>query len=181
MGLDFDLRKKSFTQGFTLIELVIVFGILAIIGAFILVTIDPLAQFQKTNDAKRKSDLSQIQKALEAYYQDVGSYPSSDDADPAKQYFIHTIDAGDPVKEWGTSWMPYMATLPKDPNDPSKKYLYVTTGTNPQSYYLYASLDRGSKDPQVCSSIPCPNVPSGVFCGSSNECSYGVSSPNVSP
>lgn len=168
------MSKKNFSSGFTLIELIIVFGILAIVGVFILTTLDPLAQFQKTNDAKRKSDLSQIQKALETFYQDNGYYPKSN-----ASYQILRLD-GTAITRTSFAWVPYMVKVPFDSNS-SKEYIYYAPGSTPQSYYLYASLDRGSKDPQVCSSIPCPNVPSGVFCGSSNECSYGVSSPNVSP
>ena len=37
-------------------------------------------QFKKADDTKRKSDLAQIQRALEAYYQDFGMYPDDNNA-----------------------------------------------------------------------------------------------------
>lgn len=181
------ISHLSSSKGFTLIELIIVIGILSVLSTVLIATLNPMAQFQKSNDAKRKSDLGQIQKVLEQYYQDnTGKYPRSSTISDtcgspptACPYRIVSSDAVNPVKEWGTAWTPYINVLPKDPNN-SKKYVYYSSGG--QSYYLYASLDRGSKDPQACSGTQCPNVPSGVKCGGSLDyCNYGVSSPNVSP
>src|SRR5579872_2213577 len=63
--------------GFTLIELVISIGILAILAVFALAALNPLQQFAKARDGQRKSDLGQIQRMLEQYYQDHGNYPTS--------------------------------------------------------------------------------------------------------
>lgn len=157
--------------GFTLIELVIVIGIISVLSAVIMVVIDPTAQFQKANDTRRKSDLSQLRKVLEQYYQDVGRYPRYDLA----TYQLKRLDGS--TAAWGSSWPPYMSILPKDSG--GRNYVYYG-GTDGQSYWLYASLERGAKDPQVCNGgSVCPNVPVGVSCG--GVCNYGVSSPNVSP
>lgn len=67
----------SIRKGFTLIELLVVIGILGILVITLLATINPIAQLQKANDAHRKSDLESIQRALELYYQDKGTYPPS--------------------------------------------------------------------------------------------------------
>lgn len=170
---------SNFQKGFTLIELITVVGILAILSGFVITTLDPLAQFQKANDGRRKSDLTQIQRALELYYQDNKEYPTN-----TASYQIQTTDAGDPVKEWGSSWLPYMNILPKE-KDSTRRYVYVAS-SNKQSYYLYISLERGNKDPQVCNNgNTCINVPSNVYCGADNnsnyKCNYGVTSSNVSP
>lgn len=162
-------------NGFTLIELVIVVAIISVLSIFVLSTLDPVSQFQKANDGRRKSDLSQVQKALETYYQDNGRYPSN-----SASFEIISQDAQDPTKEWGTDFSPYMNPLPKEPNS-SKNYIYYAE-IGGQAYYLYASLDRGGKDPQACNGgVICANVPAGASCGSSSVCNYGVSSPNVSP
>lgn len=142
-------------EGFTLVELVIVIALLSILVVGTLSLINPSAELQKALDSKRKTDLSHVQKALELYYHDNGAYPN-------------TLNLG-------SSWQPYSLKLPNDPRPP-KKYTYKSTG---QVYYLYASLDRGDKDPQACNNgNTCLNAV-GLDCG--GICNYGVSSPNVTP
>ncbi|MDO8620790.1 MAG: prepilin-type N-terminal cleavage/methylation domain-containing protein [Candidatus Levybacteria bacterium] len=174
-------------KGFTLIELIVVIGILAVLASALIAIFNPFTQFQKANDAKRKSDLSQIQKSLEVYYQDNGRYPSNtaNYGSGIADYQIISQDANDPVKEWGTSWQPYINILPKDPNSAKRYVYYVSPASNGQGYYLYASLDRAGKDPQACntSGTDCVNVPAPMSCGYNNDynCNYGISSPNLSP
>jgi type II secretion system protein G len=167
------LPEKT-ASGFTLIELVVVIGILAILAVAGLFALNPIAQFQKANDARRKADLSQIQKALETYYQDNGSYP----IEVSLPYKIIVPGTPPTTIEWGQSWSPYMNLVPADPAS-SKNYVYYSTG---QSYFLYASLDVGGTDPQACNKdgSVCSKVPSGATCGG-GICNFGVSSPNVSP
>jgi prepilin-type N-terminal cleavage/methylation domain-containing protein len=174
------LQSKA---GFTLLELIVSIGVLAVLSTFLLAAVNPFEQFQKAEDSRRKSDLSQIQKSLEAYYQDTGAYPSSNG-----DYDFSTNDIGDPIKTWGDNWSPYMVTIPADKG--SKEYVYYSDPVdNGQSYRIYTSLDRGSKDLQSCAAqdnvkadgITCTGVPDGVFCGGTYDCNYGVSSPNVSP
>lgn len=149
-------------------------------AAGLIAVLNPLTQIQKSKDAKRKSDLSQIQKALEIYYQDNGRYPASSSGFVLR-YRIIRLDGS--IADWGTQFQPYMSTLPKDPTG-SKKYVYYNTSIDKQTYYLYANLDRGGNDPQACflTGAPCSSAVSngvGPECG--GNCNYGVSSPNVSP
>lgn len=170
-------RSGGNLTGFTLIEIVLVIGILGVMAGVLMMVLNPFEQFKKANDAKRKNDLAQIQRAIESYYQDYGKYP--DDTNETSTYRI--VVSGNTV-DWGTEWSPYIEVLPKDAA-PGKKYIYRTSGDN-QSYWLYAFLDRGAKDPQACNAgSACSNVPVNVYCGlsSSDICNYGVSSPNVSP
>lgn len=164
----------KFKNGFTLIELLITIAVIGVLAAGAVLLLDPAAQFQKANDARRKADLSQIEKAIEQYYQDVGSYPSQY---AANDYRIKGLDGN--VVGWGSAWAPYMGNLPADPSNPSKNYVYVSTG---QAYYIYASLDRGINDGQICKTdgSKCDNAPASG-CGAGYVCNYGVSSPNVSP
>ena len=152
-------------------------GVLAILTSVALAAINPLEQYRKAQDSKRKSDLSQTQKALEAYYQDLNRYPAAD----SSGQIVVSNDSADPTKEWGTSWSPYIDVLPVDPNG-SKKYAYWAD-TAGQTYRLYAAIDRGSKDPASCAGgAQCSALPlQGVSCGTGATCNYGVTSPNVSP
>lgn len=174
------ISHLSSPKGFTLIEMIVVIGIIAAIAGVVLAVVDPMTQFQKANDGRRKSDLAQIQKALEQYYQDKGRYPTHSTSSPL--YRIKKFDGV--TTDWGQAFTPYINVLPKDPNG-SKNYVYYSP-TGGQSYYLYASLDRdglgrSGKDPNLCNNdgSRCTSVPVGASCG--GTCNYGVSSPNVSP
>lgn len=181
-------------NGFTLIELVLVIGILAILAVFVLATLNPLEQFKKARDAQRKSDLGQIQKALEQYYQDHGRYPASSTTGLITDYNGNAITWGGP-----TGWAPYMNVVPADP-DSQRTYVYYSSSADSyQSYRLYASLERGTSDPQTCTatSTQCIQNPTSVaYCncpgantigancgtnGGSYPCNYGVTSPNITP
>ena len=57
------LNRKSFT----LIELLVVIAILGVIAAAVLVAINPAKRSGQARDAQRKSQLSAVRNALEAY------------------------------------------------------------------------------------------------------------------
>ncbi len=147
--------------------------------------IDPLGQIQKANDAKRKSDLEQLQRTIEVYYNDNGKYPPSSGntviAPCTGTYRINPYPSTG-CQEWGSIWSQYNTTLPKDPTSATRNYVYYATADG-QSYWIYASLEK-SGDPQLCSGgAACTNVTgnliSATACGST--CNFGVSSPNTSP
>jgi len=172
-------RARS-TQGFTLIELVTIIAIIGILATVLTIIINPATQIQKAHDAQRKSDLKQVQQALELYYQDNGQYPANDSSghivDP-NQATTYPPNGSIP---WGQSWKPYMAQLPSDPS-PNHHYFYAlgSNGSDNQTYYLYTSLERGFNDPQAI--IEHQVSTCSCVTGCSSQCNYGVSSSNASP
>jgi prepilin-type N-terminal cleavage/methylation domain-containing protein len=64
---------KKNTSGFTLIEVIVVIAVLAVLVAMTLFAYGGAQA--RSRDAKRKTDIANITKALELYYQDNGSYP----------------------------------------------------------------------------------------------------------
>lgn len=169
------INRKS--SGFTLVELLLVMALIGVLVTALIILINPVAQFQRGRDSQRKNDLTQLQRALEQYYNDFNSYPVSS-GDPS--YYI--LDSS---HTWGTSWTPYMDFIPKDPIS-TQTYRYISTS---QTYMIYAHLERGVQDAQVCNpdgnpatDDKCTGVPVGIMCGGvSDVCDYGVSSSNVSP
>lgn len=112
--------KKSLLQrkGFTLIELIVVIAIIAILTA--IVTSNFATSKAKARDAKRISDLAQIQLALSLYFDKCNEYP------PA----LISYSAGP-----GCSTVPlsdYIAVIPSDPKNISPYlYIYKTNSTAP--------------------------------------------------
>lgn len=167
-------------NGFTFIELIVSIAVLAVLVAIVVYAVNPFVQFQKGRDARRKSDLNQIQKALEQYYQDHQQYPPSSGS-PLYE-ITDTSTTPSTIISWGGTtpvWQKYIEVLPKDPSYPTTTYRYLTDATG-QMYWLYAALDRGTKDPDVCTGGICQNA-KGISCGTNVQCNYGVSSPNTNP
>src|ERR1035437_3458279 len=67
--------KYNQKNGFTLIELLIVIAIIGVLATLLMVNF--IGVRQRARDAQRKSDLRQIQSALEIYRSDNGTYPAS--------------------------------------------------------------------------------------------------------
>ena len=68
------MQKKS-QQGFTLIEILIVVAIIAILASVVLVGLGPTQA--QGRDARRISDLREVQTGLELYYNKNGVYPTA--------------------------------------------------------------------------------------------------------
>lgn len=61
------IRNDSISSGFTLVELLIVIGILGALAAIALVAINPLQRLAQTRDVSRKTIVSNLGRSLEAY------------------------------------------------------------------------------------------------------------------
>lgn len=124
---------KKHTGGFTLIELLVVISIIGILT--VLASANYVGFKQRGRDAQRKSNLRQIQNALELYRSDQGVYPTAGVGYP-------TSCGGQIIN--GTTV--YMQTVPCDPMGAGIKwgngnYYYVTNGS---TYTLGACLENVS-------------------------------------
>lgn len=66
---------KKNTKGFTLIELLVVIAIIGLLSTLTIVSLNTARA--RARDAKRVSDVKQMQTALEMYFNDASAYPAS--------------------------------------------------------------------------------------------------------
>ena len=137
---------KKNKKGFTLIELLVSISIIAILTA--LLSANFVGARQRGRDGKRKSDMYQIQSALELYRSDNGKYP------------LTIAACGTCLSPTGTcldSDTKYMQKIPCDPSGTLVPYVY--SSANGSTYTLYSCLlenpsDNGADNPTNAS---CPN------------------------
>jgi general secretion pathway protein G len=118
------LYKRDF-NGFTLIELLLVIAIIGVLSSFLIANF--IGAKARARDAQRKSDLKQIQAALELYRADQDTYPTDAEMSACNVQFAMN----------GTI---YMKIVPCDPNTKNPyTYTQLNGGT---SYSLVACLEN---------------------------------------
>src|SRR6266403_1362177 len=144
---------KNLSRGFTLIEIILVIALIGIVATTLISLINPVSQFRKTRDTQRKSDLRQIQAALELYRADQGGYPLT----------ANWPACGSPLISGTTS---YMQKIPCDPSNSGKLvYTYISDGV---TYTLFSCLEN-ILDPQRDLPPTCINGNNATYCTGTTE------------
>jgi len=157
-------NKKIYQRlgGFTLIEILVVIAIIAVLSSIVLVGLGPTQRLGR--DAKRLSDLSQIQHGLELYYYKCGYYPG------VAQQGV-TCGAYSAISTWSALTAALKGSnigVTQIPNDPTSgvDYKYGSDGV---TYTIGAQLENLSntafqQSPDATSNgVPCSRV-NGVYC-----------------
>ncbi len=123
------MHRQVGKRGFTLIELIVVIGIIAVLATMGISSYTSVRQ--DARNAKRKGDLKELQKTLEAYKARHGHYPPTDTTGAhvsghkwhTNCNYIHTLVVPNrPNKDEGTNlgWIPGLAPefIPNLPTDP---------------------------------------------------------------
>lgn len=92
--------KSKLSLGFTLVELLIVIGLLGAIALIVISAINPIEQANKARDARFRADSSQLISAIERYYASHSKFPWEDcgtSSCPASEDSYGFVSAGDPT------------------------------------------------------------------------------------
>ena len=161
---------RFFSAGFTLIELLVVIVILSIL---MVISLGSFTSSQiKSRDSRRKSDLQNMTRALEVYYNDKGAYP------------ISSGNTGIGSQIWGSAFVDldnpgqtlYMNVLPADPSE----FAYYYDSSDGTYFQFYAYLENENDQDLTKDADDAVMVYSGTDCGV-GTCNYGISSTNTSP
>lgn len=107
-------------KGFTLIELLVVIAIIGLLSTLAVVALNNARQ--KSRDARRISDIKQIQTALELYYNEDGAYPA-------------LVTPGEALTLDATTYMNIVPSNPEPHNDgPTGEECCVDSDTCNYSY-----------------------------------------------
>lgn len=162
--IDFQFLKRGVTRGFTLIELLVVIAVISVLLGLAFPNF--YAARQRARDAQRKSDLKQIQKALELYKSDQNpvEYPTNTSPWPA-----HITGTACDTR-WAVGSEIYMPKVPCDPVT-NQLYIYERDATDNNKYYLKACLENGS-DPDLDNPLDLAVCPAAT-----NTYSYTIREP----
>ena len=126
MNLKF-FNKEKHTRGFTLLELLVVIGIIVIITSMGMSSYSTAQK--KARDAQRKSDIRAISNALEQYYSICGyKYPT-----PGAGNVFTNISCSNPSE----------TILNPVPTDPKTGDGYTCSSCTTSSYNICATLELG--------------------------------------
>lgn len=149
-----NIFKKRFIAGFTLIELLVVIAIIGVLASIVLASLNSARR--KSRDARRITDIKQIQLALELYY----------DAQSPPQYPLAIYDGCDAVGEAGGLEQlvtgGYIPQVPRDPQGGCYRYTSNNLGTR-TTYHLGATLEE-STNPALNSDKDCDSNDNSPVC-----------------
>lgn len=154
-------KNKKKSLAFTLVELLIVISIMGILTVVVSASFKTIQM--KARDAKRKSDLDSVKKALNMYFTDNGQYPVVGYID---------FDDGGQFSNEGEDII-YMKEIPVEMVNGVKGYIYQTTVSR-RSFRLFAELENGDDNSCMEDNDLCPEGYK-----SDDVCCYGISSPNI--
>ena len=139
-------KKKGRRSGFTLIELLVVIAIIGVLASIVLASLNNARR--KSRDARRVTDVKQLQLALELYFDSVGQYPA-------------TLSLVVPL---------YIPVEPKDPIGAAVAYPYVPLMTSAGTlcagvclyYHIGANLEDQTTAGITSDADRCPSAIAGV-------------------
>ncbi len=101
---------KKISKGFTLIELLVVIGIIAILAAIVIVSINPAKRFQDARQSQRQANVESILNAIQQSIVD-------EDGEICSEITTTVQDISNTEADLKACLADYLAVLPTDPQD----------------------------------------------------------------
>ena len=127
-------------KGFTLLEILLVVGIIAILAGIVIVAINPSKQLAMVRNSQRKSDIKQVANAITQFYIDHSYYPASTTFSTTSLMTICPTGAStSPAAGFCTGMLnlselvpTYLTSIPNDPGTTTTSgYSVVLVNKNP--------------------------------------------------
>jgi prepilin-type N-terminal cleavage/methylation domain-containing protein len=138
------MQIKHKYKGFTLIELLVVIAIIGLLSTMAVVALNNARV--KSRDAKRISDIKQMQTALELFFADQDTYPTYAGATgaTASAQLCNTTLGYDTVVNCTAASATYMGKVPANPTPNGTAYTYAISGTD--DYSITFTLEEATGD-----------------------------------
>jgi type IV pilus assembly protein PilA len=137
--------KKVAPRGFTLIEILIVIGIIAILAAIVLVAINPARQFRQASNTQRESNVNAILNAIGQYTVDNKGVLPTDISTSVQDIGSGGADICSDISP------KYIPLLPTDPDSTNKGASIACSGTYTTGYSVV-------KDPNGRITVSAPST-----------------------
>lgn len=173
------LRLRSGHEGFTLIELLVVIAIIGLLSTLAVVALTSARG--KARDAKRISDIKQIQTALELYFADQGQkYPAQATSALVLGTGNGSVICGgstggikDALGNCGTSPVTFMGKVPRDPQFTGTPGTACASDSSVACEYGYAVSDGTKYEIWFRLEGATGELQAGMNCGSPNGIKSG--------
>lgn len=140
-------QLKNRQSGFTIVELLIVIVIIAILAGLVITTFVGIQA--RARDSERQTDINALQKQIEAYYANVGAYPTAANLESSafrsgNDIKLDTKALADPSNASVTTF------ITSTPTATSKQYAYIATPSGCNASTSDAGATATPASPGAC-------------------------------